>query len=108
MSSRNHYNDRTLSWLLAYTQIFAIINRMDVSWATRNRIREELFDTYNHIMDLIRVEERGEEEENKARALLQSCLHPHDFVIHKCHIFNKEVSHKCKALVRKLRHSVRK
>ena len=108
MLSRNHYNDRTLSWLLAYTYIYAIINRMDVSWATRNRIREELFNIYDHITDLIRKEERGKEEEKKARALLHSCLHPHDFFIHICHYYIKEVSHKSKSLARKLRNSVGK
>ena len=108
MSSRIHYNDRTLSWLLAYTHIFAIINRMDVSWATRNRVREELFDIYNHITDLIREEERGEEEEKKARAILHSCIHLHDFIIHKSQFCIKEASHKTKSFVRKLHHSVRK
>jgi glycosyltransferase involved in cell wall biosynthesis len=108
VSSRSHYNDRTLSWLLAYTQIFAIINRMDVSWATKNRIREEIFYIYDHVTDLIRKEERGKEEEKKARALLHSCFHPHDFVIHTCQYYLKEVSHKSKSLARKLRYSVGK
>ena len=107
MSSRNHYNDRTLSWLLAYTHIFDIINRMDVSWATRNRVREELFDIHNRITDLIREDKRGEEEEKKARAILHSCLHLHDFFIHKSLFFIKEASHKTKSFVRKLHHSVR-
>ena len=106
MSSRNHYNDRTLSWLLAYTQIFAIINRMGVSWATRNRIREELFNIYDHITDLIRKEGMGKEEEKKVRTLLHSCFHPHDFVIHICQYYIKEVSRKSKSLARKLRYSV--
>lgn len=108
MSSRNHYNDRTLSWLLAYTQIFAIVNRMDVSLATRKRIREEIFDIYHHIIDLIRKEEKGEEEEQKARALLNSCIPLHDIVIHRCHYYIKETTHKSKSLVYKLLHLARK
>ena len=105
MLSRNHYNDRTLSWLLAYTKIFAIVKRMDVSRATRNGIKTELYDIYRHILGLIRTEVKSEDEENKARTLINSCLSRMDIGILICKFYVKKGVFKSKSFVHKLFHS---
>lgn len=64
MSNRNHYKDRTLSWLLAYTRIFAIVERMGASSSTKKRVKDEILGIYHHISSLIRREGQSKEEKS--------------------------------------------
>lgn len=106
MSSRNHFNDRTLSWLLAYTRILPIVMRMDVSKVAKIRLKDEAFGIYHHIIHLIRKEKKGIEEENKARALLDTCFPFHERCFYNCRYSIKRVVDKGTSLLEKfVRHS---
>ena len=89
MSSRNHYNDRTLSWLLAYTRILAIIGRMDVPKIASVRLKDEVFGIYHYIIKLIRKEKKGVKEENKVRTLLGTCFLIPERCVYDCRYYIK-------------------
>ncbi len=107
MSSRNHYNERTFSWLLAYTRIVSIINRMDVPQDVRNRVKDEVFDIYRYIIGLIEKEHIGKDEKKRVSSLLESCFGRHTIIVSNLRYCIGLTIGKGKAIIHKLVHSVR-
>lgn len=105
-SSRNHYTDRTLSWLLAYTHISAIIDGMDVSKDAKKRVKDELFDIYHRITCLIHKEKKGEKEEKQVNALLMAHLPYRTILLYNSRFYFRSALKKGKSCFKNLTRSV--
>ncbi len=99
MSSRNHYNTRTFSWLLAYSRIITIVDAMDVSVLAKIRVKDEFYGIYHRLINLIHKEERAAEEERTIQALLDISFHYYERVFYGFRYYSKVVAKKMKSLI---------